>query len=104
MNMTFEEYYEMYLTLHQNKWNRRLHVLGQLFTIAYFILCIRLVFWKSLLFFPMFIALPFIVYPFAWSGHFFIEKNKPAAFKNPIWAKAADWVMLKDIIIGRLKF
>jgi hypothetical protein len=52
----------------------------------------------------MFLVLPFVVYPFAWSGHFFIEKNKPAAFKNPIWAKAADWVMLKDIIIGKVKF
>jgi hypothetical protein len=50
------------------------------------------------------IVLPFVVYPFAWSGHFFIEKNKPAAFKNPLWAKASDWVMLKDIIIGKIKF
>jgi hypothetical protein len=99
--MTFKEYYQMYLTLHKNKWNRRLHVLGQLVTIAYFITC---VYWKSFLFLPMFIALPFVVYPFAWSGHFFIEKNKPAAFKNPLWAKASDWVMLKDIILGRIEF
>jgi hypothetical protein len=102
--MTFKEYYQMYLTLHQNKWNRRLHVLGQLFTIAYFILCIYLTFWKSLFFLPLFAALPFVVYPFAWSGHFFIEKNKPAAFKNPLWAKASDWIMLKDIITGKIKF
>ena len=102
--MTFKEYYQMYLTLHQNKWNRRLHVLGQLFTIGYFILCVYLTFWKSLFFLPLFIALPFVVYPFAWIGHLFIEKNKPAAFKNPLWAKASDWVMLKDIIIGKIKF
>jgi hypothetical protein len=102
--MTFEEYYIMYLTLHKNKWNRRLHVLGQLVTIAYFITCVYLVFWKSLFFLPLFVALPFVVYPFAWSGHFFIEKNKPAAFKNPLLAKAADWVMLKDIIRGRIEF
>ena len=102
--MTFKEYYQMYLTLHQNKWNRRLHVLGQIVTISYFALCLYLVVFKSLLFAPMFLALPFVVYPFAWSGHFFIEKNKPAAFKNPSWAKAADWVMLKDIIIGKVKF
>ena len=102
--MTFKEYYQMYLTLHQNKWNRRLHVLGQLFTIGYFILCVYLTFWKSLFFLPLFIASPFVVYPFAWSGHLFIEKNKPAAFKNPLWAKASDWVMLKDIITGKIKF
>lgn len=104
MNMSFKEYYQMYLTLHKNKWNRRLHVLGQLVTIAYFILCIYLISAKSLFYLPMIILLPFVVYPFAWSGHFFIEKNKPAAFKNPLWAKASDWVMLKDIIIGKIKF
>ena len=27
--MTFEEYYQHYLSLHQNKWCRRLHVIGQ---------------------------------------------------------------------------
>jgi hypothetical protein len=46
---------------------------------------------------------PFVVYPFAWTGHFFFEKNKPAAFKHPLWAKACDWIMLKDILRGKLK-
>ncbi len=101
--MTFKEYYQTYLTLHKNKWNRRLHVVGQLATILYFTLCSYLCVYKSLYFLVAFAALPFVVYPFAWSGHFFIEKNKPAAFKNPLWAKAADWVMLKDIIIGKIK-
>ena len=40
--MTFSEYYEHYLTLHTNKWCRRLHVLGQLFTIAFVALNITL--------------------------------------------------------------
>tara|TARA_R110000744_G_scaffold216561_4_gene335350 strand:- start:4226 stop:4516 length:291 start_codon:yes stop_codon:yes gene_type:complete len=96
--MTFTEYYEHYLTLHQNKWTRRLHVLGQLATLSYIALCIGM----GLYF--MIILTPFIVYPFAWSGHFFFEKNKPAAFSRPIWAKACDWVMLKDIMIGRIKW
>lgn len=102
--MTFKDYYKVYLTLHQNKWNRRLHFVGQLMTIFYFLGCFYLVFYKSLFFIPLLIALPVIVYPFAWSGHFFIEKNKPAAFKNPIWAKACDWIMFKDIILGKIKF
>jgi len=94
--MTFKEYYEHYLTLHQNKWCRRLHVLGQLFTISFVILCIHLGSYIPL------VATPFVIYPFAWSGHFFFEKNEPAAFKNPLLAKASDWVMLKDIVIGRV--
>lgn len=98
--MTFNEYYKYYLTLHQNRICRRLHVLGQLFTLSF--LCIIIYFggWAFLLL-PI---TPFIVYPFAWSGHFFYEKNQPAAFKNPILAKCADWVMLLDIIRGKLPF
>ena len=51
----------------------------------------------------MFLIAPFIVYPFAWSGHYFFEKNKPAAFQNPIYAKISDWIMFKEILLGRLR-
>jgi hypothetical protein len=95
--MTFKEYYEYYLTLHQNKWTRRLHALGQLATILFVALCIQEQQWLLLFFTPL------VVYPFAWSGHFFFEKNKPAAWSKPLWAKACDWVMLKDMIIGKLE-
>lgn len=100
--MTFDEYYKYYLSLHQNKWCRRLHVAGQLATIGYVILCLYLVFCVSILFAPIFLLTPFVVYPFAWSGHFFFEHNKPAAFNNPWLAKAADWRMLFDILRGRI--
>jgi hypothetical protein len=58
----------------------------------------------SPLFTPLLLLVPFIVYPFAWSGHFFFEKNKPAAFKHPVKAKICDWIMLFDIIRGKIKF
>ena len=95
--MTFKEYYEYYLTLHKNTTCRRLHVLGQLATLAtiFFVLYTKM--WLLLL------AVPFVVYPFAWAGHFFFEKNKPAAFSRPLWAKACDWVMLKDVLLGRIE-
>jgi len=44
----------------------------------------------------------FVIYPFAWSGHYFFEKNTPAAFKNPLYAKISDWIMFKDILLGRI--
>ena len=55
-------------------------------------------------YFWLLILTPFIVYPFAWSGHYFFEKNKPAAFKDPIKAKISDWIMLWDILRGRVPF
>jgi|TARA_R110002020_G_scaffold241876_3_gene455162 hypothetical protein len=95
--MKFKEYYQYYISKHQNKWCRRLHVLGQLATISFVILVIHLKLW------PLLLLTPFVVYPFAWTGHFVFEKNKPAAFSNPLWAKACDWIMLKDWFLGRIK-
>jgi len=96
--MKFRDYYKYYLTLHSNKICRRLHVLGQLTTIAFITYCCIGGNYLLLL------LSPFIIYPFAWSGHFFFEKNTPAAFKRPLWAKACDWLMLRDIIMGRIKW
>ena len=56
--MKFTEYYQHYLTLHQNKWCRRLHALGQLATILTAMYIFYTQTWWLLL------ALPFVVYPF----------------------------------------
>jgi hypothetical protein len=96
--MLFKEYYKYYLTLHQNCWNRRLHVVGNIVTAATFCGAVLL---PSLI---LLILTPFVVYPFAWTGHALFEKNKPAAWSRPLWAKACDWVMLKDILTGKIKW
>jgi hypothetical protein len=95
--MTFTQYYWYYLSLHQNKVCRRFHVLGQLVTILFTIFVLSNWHWYLA---PL---IPFVVYPFAWSGHYFFEKNTPAAFKNPLWAKACDWLMLRDWVLGRVE-
>lgn len=95
--MRIKEYYQHYLTLHRNLWNVRLHVLGQLATLTYVFACLYSQNWLLL------ILSPFVVYPFAWSGHYFFEKNKPAAFSTPLYAKISDWIMFKDYFTGRLK-
>jgi len=94
--MSFKEYYKYYLSLHQNKWCRRLHVLGQVTTLCFIAVVIKLKIW------PLLILAPFVVYPFAWTGHFVFEKNKPAAFSKPLWAKMCDWIMLRDWFLGRV--
>ena len=96
--MTFEQYYKYYLTLHQNKWCRRMHVLGQLATIAFTIFVFCNSRWLLIL------LIPFVIYPFAWFGHFFFEKNRPAAWRRPLWAKACDWIMFKDILTRKLEW
>jgi len=95
--MTLKEYYKHYLTLHQNKTCRLLHFLGQWVTIFFAWFVISNWHWYFL---PL---IPFVIYPFAWSGHYFFEKNKPAAFSNPMYAKISDWMMFRDIILGKVK-
>jgi hypothetical protein len=55
----------------------------------------------SWLYLPMIIILG---YGFAWIGHFFFEKNKPATFKYPLLSLLGDFTMAKDIICGKMKF
>ena len=93
---TLKKYYKYYLTLHQNKTNRRLHVTGQLITISFILLVMEARLWPLLLF------APFIIYPFAWTGHYLFEKNEPAAFKDPVKAKLSDWMMFWDILRGKI--
>tara|TARA_B100000427_G_C15513176_1_gene597081 strand:+ start:2580 stop:2888 length:309 start_codon:yes stop_codon:yes gene_type:complete len=102
--MTLKEYYTHYLSLHKNKICRRFHVAGQIFTILFICGITYLGLSYNSYFLFLLTISPFVVYPFAWSGHFFFEKNTPAAFKHPIKAKICDWMMLFDIIRGKIKF
>ena len=95
--MKFNTYYREYLLLHRNKNCRRLHFIGQWVTIIFTITILKYEIWYLIPF------IPFVIYPFAWCGHYFFEKNKPAAFNDPIKAKISDWIMFKDILIGRIK-
>ena len=94
--MNIKEYYKYYLTLHKHPKCRLLHFLGQWVTISFTIFVLYNWYWYLI---PL---IPFVIYPFAWSGHYFFEGNKPAAFSRPFMAKACDWVMFKDILLGRL--
>jgi len=48
----------------------------------------------------LFIA-PVCGYGFAWVGHFFFEKNRPATFTYPLYSFIGDWAMFKDILIRK---
>ena len=95
--MKYKEYYQHYLSLHQNRVCKLLHFIGQCCTLIATFIIVSYQFWYAI------VIIPFIVYPFAWVGHFFFEKNKPAAFNNPWMAKVSDWNMFFDIIRGKIK-
>lgn len=48
--------------------------------------------------------MPVAGYGFAWIGHFFFEKNRPATFKYPLYSFLGDRVMFRDMLTGRIRF
>jgi len=95
---TFAEFYPFYLSEHSDRTCRRLHFTGSALVLVTVLYAISTQNWLALF------ALPFLGYGFAWVGHFFFEKNRPATFTYPLYSLIGDWVMLKDILIGKMRF
>lgn len=94
---SFSEFYPYYLSEHGDPVNRRLHFFGSLLTIIVVLFVIITQTWIAL------ILVPILGYGFAWIGHYFVEKNKPATFTYPLYSLMGDWVMFKDILTGEIK-
>ena len=95
---SFAEFYPFYLSEHSNDTSRRLHYVGSLLVLAILIYALASESWGLLL------LLPVAGYGFAWVGHFFFEKNRPATFEYPLYSFMGDWVMLRDALTGRIRF
>ncbi|HYF16563.1 MAG TPA: Mpo1-like protein [Ramlibacter sp.] len=95
---SFAEFYPYYLDEHRNRTTRRLHFVGtSIGTILLVLAVLNLDAWYLL-------AGLLVGYAFAWVGHFFFEKNKPATFQYPVWSFMGDYVMYKDIWTGKIPF
>ena len=93
---SFAEFYPYYLGEHSNPTCRRLHFVGTSLVIALLAYTIGSGKWLLLL------AVPLFGYGFAWVGHFFFEKNRPATFTYPLYSLAGDFVMFRDILLGKI--
>jgi hypothetical protein len=95
---SFREFYPYYLGEHANRTCRRLHFIGSLGVLALLGLALASSNGWYLL------GALLCGYGFAWIGHFFFEKNRPATFKHPLYSFIGDWVMFKDILTGKIPF
>ncbi|MGH8397861.1 MAG: Mpo1-like protein [Gammaproteobacteria bacterium] len=96
--VNFREFYPFYLGEHRNRTCRRLHFVGSCLVLLTIIGVLISHWWWG------FILVPVFGYGFAWTGHYFFEKNHPATFKHPFYSLAGDWVMFRDILTGRMRF
>ena len=95
---SFRDFYPFYLAEHRRSGTRRLHFAGTslvLLTLAYAAVTAR---WRWLALVPLF------GYGFAWVGHFFVERNRPATFRYPLYSLAGDFRMFADMLRGRVGF
>jgi len=95
---SFREFYPFYLSEHSNRTSRRLHFVGSCGVLG----LVAATFTTGNAW--LVLAALLCGYGFAWVGHFFFEKNRPATFKYPFYSFLGDWVMFKDIITGKIKF
>lgn len=92
----FEDFWPYYLSQHRHRQCQRLHVIGTS-------LAIVLVLGAALTrHYGLLLAAPVVGYGLAWLGHFYFEKNRPAAFEHPLWSLRGDLRMLWLTYTGRL--
>jgi len=93
---SFAEFWPYYVSEHSKAATRALHAIGSTAGLILMLVVIAIGKWWL---FPLGLVAG---YGFAWVGHFFVEKNKPATFNYPLWSFMGDWKMLAFMIAGRM--
>lgn len=93
---TFNDFWPYYLSEHAHPTTRLMHVVGTALSLAFVILLT----WSGDL---RFLAAAIVVgYGFAWVSHLFVERNRPATFRYPVWSLMGDFRMFALACTGRL--
>jgi len=95
---SFNEFYPFYLSEHKNSISRMLHFTGT----ALFFVVLGLALASGR--YALLGLLPVLGYGFAWTGHFFFEKNKPATFQYPIYSLLSDFKLFFQLLTGKQSF
>lgn len=90
---TYSEFWPYYLAEHSSPMTRFLHLIGTIMAVGTLVWALVTKNWAYLF------AVPVAGYSFAWASHFFIEKNKPATFKYPLWSFISDFRMAAAMLM-----
>ncbi len=94
--MTFSGFWPSYVAEHRSRLNRRAHLAGSLGYLALLVFLTTTHRWHWMW------TVPVLAYGFAWSGHFLIEKNRPATFRHPWLSLLGDHKMAALMLLGRM--
>jgi hypothetical protein len=93
---TYAEFWPFYLREHSRPITRWLHFVGT--SVGACIGVSAIVLGRPWLL----LGFPVVAYGLAWTGHFGIEKNRPATFKYPLWSLFSDFRMMGLMAVGQL--
>ncbi len=95
---SFADFYPFYLDEHKNQVSRRLHFVGTSIALVILVTALVTQTWWLL-------AVALVQgYAFAWVGHFFFERNRPATFKYPRYSLMGDWRLWWEILSAQRPF
>jgi hypothetical protein len=93
---SFREFWPFYVGEHRTSGCRWLHFFGTSCTLASFAAFLITMRWEFL---PLAVVSG---YAPSWIGHFFIEGNRPATWRYPLWSLIADFRMYGKMWLGRM--
>jgi len=94
--MTFADFWPEYVCAHSQPATRAVHCAGTLLGWGLVAAALLLQRWWRIA------AALGVSYALAWTSHFFVEHNRPATFKHPLWSWLADQKMVARMLTGRM--
>ncbi len=93
---SYREFWPYYVSEHSVPACRALHYAGSVLGLTALVALVATGDWRWLL--GGLVA----GYGPAWIGHFFVEKNRPATFRYPLWSLVSDYRMLALAMRGKM--
>jgi len=94
--LTFAEFWPYYLAEHSRPATRAVHLLATLGWLSLLVAALVTGTWWLLA------LIPVVAYGLAWFSHFFLEHNRPATFKHPLFSLLAGHKMAFYMVTRRL--
>jgi hypothetical protein len=92
----FDAFWLEYVREHSHPLNRKLHMIGMSLALA----CLVAGILKRRV--SLLLLAPVFGYGFAWCGHFFVEKNIPKSFSQPLYSLRASALLYWKTLCGEM--